>query len=239
MTNYSNEIGKRICDLRTLANETQEDLANFLNCNRASVANYENGKRTPDANTIIKIAKHYNTTTDYILGVTDNITNNTELQAVCNYMNLSEKAVIQLMDGRYFNDEVIFLSSNKYLLNKKIQNEILSKNIVFEIASYIVECKTLYKRALSDVNNLEKINDYEMMINGIMFKLVSYVADIAKSECDDEIKKFELINKEKSVDSLEEFAKELIKNATYEDLEIYLNQIKKMRKELEFENDKN
>ena len=34
-----------------------EDLAEVLGCNRGSLANYETGKRTPDIDTIIKIAK--------------------------------------------------------------------------------------------------------------------------------------------------------------------------------------
>ena len=67
-------IGTRIAELRKSAGEKQEDLAEVLGCNRGSLANYETGKRTPDVETIIKIAQHYGTTTDYILGVTDNKT---------------------------------------------------------------------------------------------------------------------------------------------------------------------
>ena len=68
----NNVIGERIAKLRKSSGEKQEDLAEVLGCNRGSLANYETGKRTPDIDTIIKIAQHYKTTTDYILGVTDN-----------------------------------------------------------------------------------------------------------------------------------------------------------------------
>ena len=47
-------IGSRIASLRKQANEKQEDLARVIGCNRASLANYENDKRTPDIATIIK-----------------------------------------------------------------------------------------------------------------------------------------------------------------------------------------
>ena len=47
-------IGTRIAELRKSAGEKQEDLAEVLGCNRGSLANYETGKRTPDAEIIIK-----------------------------------------------------------------------------------------------------------------------------------------------------------------------------------------
>ena len=63
---------QRIAELRKSAGEKQEQLAAVLGCNRASLANYEkNSKRTPDAEIIIKIAQHYETTADYVLGMTD------------------------------------------------------------------------------------------------------------------------------------------------------------------------
>ena len=67
----------------------KDDLAKLLNCNRASIANYENGKRTPDINMIIKIAKHYGTTTDYLLGATDNKTIDITIQNISKYTGLN------------------------------------------------------------------------------------------------------------------------------------------------------
>ena len=86
-------IGTRIAELRKSAGEKQEDLAEVLGCNRGSLANYETGKRTPDAEIIIKTAQHYGTTTDYILGMTDTKENDTTMQKICNYTGLSDKSV--------------------------------------------------------------------------------------------------------------------------------------------------
>lgn len=88
-----NTIGTRIAELRKASGEKQEELAEVLGCNRGSLANYETGKRTPDVETIIKIAQHYGTTTDYILGVTDNKTVDTTVQAISDYTGLSDKAI--------------------------------------------------------------------------------------------------------------------------------------------------
>ena len=48
---------------------TQEDVAKMLNMGRASYAQYETGKNTPTTENIIKLAKIYNVTTDYLLYV--------------------------------------------------------------------------------------------------------------------------------------------------------------------------
>lgn len=88
-----NTIGTRIAELRKASGEKQEELAEVLGCNRGSLANYETGKRTPDIETIIKIAQHYETTTDYILGVTNNKTVDTTVQAISDYTGLSDQAI--------------------------------------------------------------------------------------------------------------------------------------------------
>lgn len=88
-----NTIGTRIAELRKASGEKQDELAEVLGCNRGSLANYETGKRTPDIETIIKIAQHYETTTDYILGVTDNKTVDTTVQAISDYTGLSDNSI--------------------------------------------------------------------------------------------------------------------------------------------------
>lgn len=54
---------------------------------------YVKGKAECPATNIIKIAQYYNVSTDYLLGLTDEPTNNEEERAVCNYTGLDSKAV--------------------------------------------------------------------------------------------------------------------------------------------------
>lgn len=67
-----NILARRMKDLRLSVGKNQEDLAEFLNLDRAAISQYESGKRTPDAEKLSKIADFYNTTTDYLLGRTTN-----------------------------------------------------------------------------------------------------------------------------------------------------------------------
>ncbi len=63
----------RLRDLRIDKDLKQQDLANYLNCSQVSYSHYELGKRDIPTDVLIAIAKFYNTTTDYILGLTDDV----------------------------------------------------------------------------------------------------------------------------------------------------------------------
>lgn len=65
---------QRIYDLRIDHDKTQQDIADYLICNRQVYARYERGLREIPVSMVIKLAKYYNTSTDYILGLTDNPT---------------------------------------------------------------------------------------------------------------------------------------------------------------------
>ena len=62
---------KKIVVLRYYRDMTQQQVADYLVCNRQVYARYEQGKREIPVSMLIKLAKLYNTSTDYILGLTD------------------------------------------------------------------------------------------------------------------------------------------------------------------------
>lgn len=62
---------KRIYDLRVDNDLTQQQVANYLMCNRQVYARYERGLREIPVSMLINLAKLYNTSTDYLLGLTD------------------------------------------------------------------------------------------------------------------------------------------------------------------------
>ncbi len=62
---------RRIRDLREDGDLTQKDLAEHLKCTQACYSYYENGTRDIPTDVLIKLAKFYHTTTDYLLGLTD------------------------------------------------------------------------------------------------------------------------------------------------------------------------
>lgn len=63
----------RIRDLREDHDLKQIDIANYLNCSQVCYSHYELGKRDIPTEVLIKLAKFYKTSTDYILGLTDDM----------------------------------------------------------------------------------------------------------------------------------------------------------------------
>ena len=62
-------FARRLKQLRLDAGEKQIDLQSALHCSQGMVSAYENG-REPSYDTLIAIAGHYSTSTDYLLGLT-------------------------------------------------------------------------------------------------------------------------------------------------------------------------
>ncbi len=61
----------RIEDLRTDSDKTQIEIAQYLNLNREVYRRYEKGEREIPVWALLKLADLYQTSTDYILGRTD------------------------------------------------------------------------------------------------------------------------------------------------------------------------
>ncbi len=62
---------RRLRDLREDRDLTQTVLARHLQCSQECYSLYENGKRDIPTDVLIKLARFYDTSTDYILGLTD------------------------------------------------------------------------------------------------------------------------------------------------------------------------
>jgi transcriptional regulator with XRE-family HTH domain len=59
-------------DLREDKDWTQKKIADYLNCSQQAYSAYELGQRDIPTQTLLALAKLHNTSTDYILGKTNN-----------------------------------------------------------------------------------------------------------------------------------------------------------------------
>ena len=62
---------RRIRDLREDADLTQKQIAKELHCSQQVYSDYELGTRNLPVDILIRLARFHNTTTDYLLGLTD------------------------------------------------------------------------------------------------------------------------------------------------------------------------
>jgi len=61
----------RLKDLREDNDLVQKQIADVLGIDQRVYSNYETGKREIPTHLVVKLAKYYKTSTDYILGLTD------------------------------------------------------------------------------------------------------------------------------------------------------------------------
>lgn len=67
-------FAKRLRTLRKSHNLTQSDIAEKLNIAKSTVAGYEKNFRNPKIETLNQLAEFFHTSTDYLLGLTDDPT---------------------------------------------------------------------------------------------------------------------------------------------------------------------
>lgn len=62
---------QRLEDLRVDADKTQQEIADLLHCKREVYRRYEKGIHEIPVWAVIELARYYETSTDYILGLTN------------------------------------------------------------------------------------------------------------------------------------------------------------------------
>lgn len=91
-----NTLGSRIKSCRQALNLSQSDLSKQLNCTQAALSQYENGNREPGLNDLSNIAQCLNTTTDYLLGLTNIASKEQNVKAMGDYLGLTEESIEKL-----------------------------------------------------------------------------------------------------------------------------------------------
>ena len=69
-------MGSRIKQFRKKNNLTQSALANLMRTTQDTISLWELGKSYPDAESIVRMAKLFRTSSDYLLGLSDSESKN-------------------------------------------------------------------------------------------------------------------------------------------------------------------
>ena len=116
-------LGERLKALREEKGISQDELATALEMSRLSIGNYERGVRTPEAETIIRLAKHFSVSADYLLGLSDVKSVDADIKSVCEFTGLSECAVGTLVNKE--NDFSHYLPVLNYLIEiENVNNKV-------------------------------------------------------------------------------------------------------------------
>lgn len=151
-------LSERLAEARLQKGYTQQQIAEFLGCNRATVTNYENGKRTPDIDTIVKLAKLYEVSADYLLGLSNAESTDKDIQFISKRTGLNENAINRLA---WYNESGIFEGS--CISYTEIINRIIESKTIDDICEYIDEyaCSIKKEKALlTKMVEMFNNNDY-------------------------------------------------------------------------------
>lgn len=92
-------IGNRINGLLATTNVKQKELAQVLGVKDNIISYFCSGTRKPNIEQIIKMAKYFNVSTDYLLGLTDTQSSDIAIQSICKQTRKKRYYVVNLIEG--------------------------------------------------------------------------------------------------------------------------------------------
>lgn len=114
-------IGQRINSLLADKHINQKDLAKELGVKDNVISYWCNGTRKPNFEQIIRMSQFFDVSTDYLLGVTNALTNDKDLQFVCDYTGLSEDA-IKLLNKKSLLRNLYYMKAEYDLISDLVCN---------------------------------------------------------------------------------------------------------------------
>ena len=135
---------------KLVGNETQQEIADKIGVSRQNIGKWLSGNTTPDIVTLCKIASAYNVSTDYLLGMTEIQSPDSNIRTICDVTGLSQKSVenLMLMKENGFNANLLFE-------NTKLQNII---HILEELRNTLIGW-LYYKNIIDKVINKDEFYD--------------------------------------------------------------------------------
>ena len=190
--------------------KTRKEIAEQLKCDTSTITKHYNGDRDITTDFLIKYANLFDVSADYLLGLSDTATTDKDIQFICKYTGLSEKAIEVL---HFYKDYEMICPTINLLLETEISS-------VLQELGYM--CSDMPKDKLKekckeydiDFNELEKIiktKDYECL--QVVSAIEQYL-NIKKTTKD----KLLSISKSGKIISLSETDLNYTNKLTYEDL---------------------
>lgn len=120
MTKENDDItGRRIKQLREEKGLTQEKLSKEINISRDMIGRYETDRTVPTDN-LVRIAKYFKTTTDYLLGLTDSKSIEEDNQVISNKIGFDDEDIKILEHLKKYRPEV--LETIRFLIKQEEDN---------------------------------------------------------------------------------------------------------------------
>ena len=126
----------KLNDLLAQKGIMQKTLAEHIGVTDNTISYYLSGKRCPDIDKLIEIAKFLNISTDYLLGLQKEPTLDEDIKKICDYTGLSGTAVSRI---RMFHDDVKEKADYRVVLDVDGANSLIySPDLSFDILNQLL-----------------------------------------------------------------------------------------------------
>lgn len=167
--NYNSVFAKRLRELIETSGVSQAELANSVGVTRQAINSYTLGNTVPNSDVLTNIAKYFDVSADYLLGLTDVKSNDTTVKSICEEIGLSDKSVnllICLNRIKKLEEEARTLlakDTNRNLVRESDYFDCESSNKLFsylDIINYFMENITYYWNGMEILRRIATVNIY-------------------------------------------------------------------------------
>ncbi|MGN0467990.1 MAG: helix-turn-helix domain-containing protein [Acutalibacteraceae bacterium] len=180
----------RLQELIDKSGLTREEIANKLNIGASTVTQYRNGKRHLTIEAVIKFADLFNVSADYLLGLTNAKTKDTNIKAVCDYTGLNDEAIQTLHMlkslSNNFDETIEEIERIKQLKQNNDFEELKASEIEISRLNAGINVSVLLNNLIDDYNSantIEKKVEFEFTIHKFIHQFFSFYNNIITSVC--------------------------------------------------------
>lgn len=132
---------------------SQEKLANALGVKRQTVSLYKTGQSSPNTEQLYKIASFFGISADWLLGLSETKSQDSNIQHICRYTGLTQAAVEALHQLSTYDDGInaVLAFINTFLSSNNLRH--FKKAAFYEAALRISYNKSGLGAPLSDLND--------------------------------------------------------------------------------------
>ena len=167
--NYNTVFAKRLRELIESTGVSQAELANSVSVTRQAINSYTLGNTVPNSDVLTDIAKYFDVSSDYLLGLIDIKSNDITVKSICEEIGLSDKSVnllIYLNRIKKLEKEARTLlakDTNRNLVRESDYFDCESSNKLFsylDIINYFTENITYYWNGMEILRRIATVNIY-------------------------------------------------------------------------------
>lgn len=123
--NTTEVFAERFKKLRTDKGLSLQKIGQDLNVTAQSLSLYEKGQRTINIDLLKRIAEYFNVSSDYLIGLSDVASVDTDLKSVCDYTGLNDASI----------KDLVFIKENTCNAVRQTTDDIISNGLLFDLAN--------------------------------------------------------------------------------------------------------